>query len=239
MPLKNFVKGLEAVVLSGAVLFNSFFCQNLSAEEAKTKSENKPKTIKVWSGWVDIQPKMNGMYTSREIPGEMLIFPLREAFYPPENKAISPFEAVGQYIKATDPNYKITYTIMLRTVYTEVPKWAKGKKIGGYKPCNLFAEETKDSFSTIAYSKLKKRSEKKVVWELSPAEGGRLVFSRPVRGEEEKNMENKWVFNAVGPGTKYLCISGENDPTPSDYQIRDSIGTYVNIYGLNLDGGLW
>ena len=247
MPLKNFVKGLEAIVLSGAVLFNSFFCQNLLAEEAETKSENKPKTIQVWAGWIDIQPKAKGIYTVREILGEMVIFPLREASYPSkdvnywikENKEISPFEAVGQYIRVTDPNYKITYTIMLRTVYTEMPKWAKGKKIEGYKSYNLFTDETKNAFSTIANSKLKKRTDKKVVWELSPAESGRLVFGRSIKGGEEKNMENNWRFNIVGPGTEYSNIGKENDPTPSDYHIQDYMGTVVNIYGLNFDGGLF
>ena len=247
MPLKNFVKGLEAIVLSGAVLFNSFFCQNLLAEEAETKSENKPKTIQVWAGWIDIQPKAKGLYTVREILGEMVIFPLREASYPSEdvnywikeNKEISPFEAVGQYIRVTDPNYKITYTIMLRTVYTEMPKWAEGKIIEGYKSYTLFTDETKDVFSTIANSKLKKRSDKKVVWELSPAEGGRLVFGRSIRGGEEKNIENNWRFNIVGPGTKYSNIGKENEPTPSDYHIQDYMGTVVNIYGLNFDGGLF
>lgn len=72
-------------------------------------------------------------------------------------------------------------------------------------------------------SALKKRSEKKVVWELSPAEGGRLVFGKIIEKKwlflDKKTIEvsSEWYFNAAGSGAHYINTGNKGDPLPSDY----------------------
>src|SRR3989338_1941261 len=123
----------------------------------------------------------------------------------------APFDDIyGIYLIVKNPLAKVVYTIKLGCP----------SKPGVKEKYGMFHN---NDFAAFANSRLISHNDDEISWELSPAEGGRLVFGKIIEKKwlflDKKTVEvsSEWYFNAESPGAHYINIGNKNNPLPSDY----------------------
>ena len=125
----------------------------------------------------------------------------------------APFDDIyGIYLIVKNPDAKVVCT----------RKLGGSSKPGVKEKYDMFHN---NDFAAFANSRLISQTKDEISWELSPAEGGRLVFGKIIEKKwlflDKKTIEvsSEWYFNAESPGAHYINIGNKGDPLPSDYPL--------------------